>query len=140
MRLITWVIFSAQNLIYLGNFQCVATCCYFIGIEAAKCILESQRKSLKLADNWYLLTLHNQSKIVFRFAQLFQHALVTELTNENSNLEEQRKSLTYKKTYVLFGESCLEVFRKLMLCIYSLIKSKLLNTGSITLSKVIKTN
>lgn len=123
-----------KTITYLGS-----ACCYLIGVGAAKCILESQKRSLKLADNWYLLT-SNQHNITFKFVQLFQHTLVTQLTNENSHLEEQRKSLIYKKTYMLFWGSCLESIRKIKLGIYSFIKGKILNNGYVSLSKVIVRN
>lgn len=121
-----------KTITYLGS-----ACCYLIGVEAAKCILESQKKSLKLADNWYLLT-NSQHNITFKFVQLFHHTLVTQLTNEDSHLEEQRKSLIYKKTYILFWGSCLESIRKMKLRIYTLFKSKLFDKTYISLSKSIE--
>lgn len=86
--------------IYLGS-----TCCYAIGANAAKVILASQQQTLKLADSWYKNTLN--SNVLFKFTQLLRHPALYNAALNNSDIEKQRKSISYKKTYTLFQESIL---------------------------------
>lgn len=86
--------------IYLGS-----TCCYAIGANASRVILNTQKQVLKLADSWYKNTLN--SNVQFKFTQLLRHPALYNALLNNSAIEKQRKSLSYKKTYTLFVESVL---------------------------------
>lgn len=86
--------------IYLGS-----TCCYAIGANAARVVLDSQQQILKLADSWYKSTLN--SNVLFKFTQLLRHPAFYNAALNNSDIEKQRKSISYKKTYKLFVESVL---------------------------------
>lgn len=89
-----------QSYIYLGS-----TCCYAIGANAARVTLNAQKKALKLADNWYKHALN--SNMQFKFTQLLRHPPFYNASLNNSEIEKQRKSLSYKKTYKLFVDSIL---------------------------------
>lgn len=86
--------------IYLGS-----TCCYAIGANAARVTLNAQKQALKLADSWYNHTLN--SNVKFKFSQLLHHPPFYNGAQHKSDIETERKSLSYKKTYKLFEESIL---------------------------------
>lgn len=111
--------------IYLGS-----ACCYAMGANAARVIFNSQKQVLKLADSWYKNTLN--SNVQFKFTQLLRHPALYNAFLNNSAIEIQRKSLTYKKTYKLFAESVLLNFK------LGLIKTNYLNKKS-KLKKLIET-
>ena len=110
--------FDHDSLLYLGR-----TCCYMIGVDAAKVILESQEKVIKLADSWYKNTLN--SNVKFKFTPLLSHPRQQDEGVYDTNIEAQRVSIRYKKTYQLMFESIKANFYRRLLNLKNIFKKKM---------------